>query len=307
MKINFSSLFVTPLDKYRFFFIFGNDSSIFSRATLYIEQKLSASITTKSEGHILETTQTPPSLFSDHASSKKIILVPNVTDKIIKKIESMNDGIYIFSSDKARAKSKLVTYFSQNPHSLAISFYDSPISTSEFEFLVHGRNIPDEMKGLLLKAYQNDYMGLCSALNKIQLFGEISEDQYEQFLSPSDTNIDNTSIIHGFLLKDIKMVSSNLFLYNPANIILLLRSMSRSFQSLYALLPYKNQPSMISWNRISPAVFFKEQNMYVEALKRWNAKEIQNILNELLTLEYQFKFSTVPLSKVYQSLSRFCS
>ncbi len=307
MKINFPSLFLTPLDKYRFFFIFGNDSSIFDRAISYIEKRLSASLTTQSERQFLESTHASPSLFSDHSPSKKIFLVSNVTEKVIKKTENVDDGIFIFTSDKARSKSKLVTFFSQASNSLAISFYDSPISTSEFEFLVGEKNIPNGMKGPLLKAYQNDHMGLSSALDKIHLFGEVTEGQYEHFLTPSGVSDDNASVIHGFLLKDLQKVTSYLYSYNSTNIVLLLRSMGRVFQSLYALLPYQNQPQAVTWNSVYPAIFFKDQQVYLGALNKWKAKEIQSFLDTLLDLERQYKFSTASLSKIHQSLLRFCS
>lgn len=306
MKINFSALFTTPLDRFDTFFIFGNDSSIFHRAISYIQKKRDGSLSLKSEVDILGSVQEPPSLFASQVPTQRITLVTNVSDKVINNLPSQEGLTYIFTSDKARAKSKLVTHFSQCPRSLAISFYDSPISTSEFAFLVGERSVPEGLQRLLHKAYQNDYIGLCSALDKIELFGEVSENQYSFFLTPSEADDESSQLVRGLLMKNPKLILPQLSVLNSSNVVLFLRSVNRTFQSLYALLPFQRKIASIPWNRISPPIFFKEQSVFEQALHKWQPKEIKQLLQLLLKMESQHKYSMISLSELQQNLLRFC-
>ena len=300
MKINFPSLFQTPVHKYNFFFIFGNDTIVFERVISYLQKKFSSPIDIKTEEDLLKAGASQPSLFETSAPSSLTLISP-VTDKILKHADQLKEGLFIFTSEKARAQSKLVTYFTQSSRALAIAAYSSPLVTSEFAFLVEEMNLPVAFKGLLLKAYQNDYMGLLTALEKIKLYGDVPESHYASFLgsSPSD---EMTPLIHALLLKDLKKTTDTFSLIAFPDLIPFLRSLTRSFQSLFELMPFQKSPNTISWQKLSPPVFFKEQPLYEAALSKWRPYDVQAFLETLLSLERQIKFSETGLSQVRHAL-----
>lgn len=301
MKINFPALFKTPLQKYTFFFIFGNDGAVFERTISFIQKQLSSHYQLKTEEDLSTNTPSSPSLFDDQ-SSLSLTLVPHVTDKLLKIVDQLKKGYFIFTSEKARSQSKLVTYFSQSSTSLAIAAYASPLTTSEFEFLVREMTLPVSFKGLLFKAYENDYMGLITTLEKIKLYGDVPVDQFDCFLEASLPSDELTPLIHAFLLRNVENATRAFSSINPSDLIPFLRTLSRSFQILFELIPFMKSPKSIPWQGLSSPVFFKDQPLYEIALSKWYSKEVQLFLETLLTLERQVKFSGFGLSQVQAGL-----
>jgi DNA polymerase III delta subunit len=303
MKTNFSSLFKTPINKYKYFFIYGNDLVVFDRIILYITRSTSSSLDIKSEKELLAHSFQQPSLFEE-PQNKSLHLVSNVTDKIISHLDQLGEGTFIFTSEKARAQSKLVTHFSASPLSLAIAAYASPLTTSEFEFLAGDLDLPASFRGLLFKAYQNDYMGLLAAFEKIKLYGDVPESAYPSFLESSSPSDDLQSLIHPLLLKNLKMASEILSTVNSADLILALRSLLRAFQTLYELMPYKDRPDSIIWQKLTPPIFFKDQPIYQAALSKWSVEQVKGLLETLLELEYKVKYEKLSLSQLIQELMK---
>lgn len=302
MKINFSSLFQVPLQKYKFFFIFGNDDGVFERALFFLQKKLGSPFQIKREEELLTSTGSRISLFANLEEAPSLFLILAVTDKLLKHVDQLQAGIFIFTSEKARAQSKLVTYFTQSSNSLAIAAYASPLLMTEFNFLVSEMVLPPPFKDLLFKTYQNDYRGLVSTLEKIKLFGEFSEEHYDFFLKDFSISEELTPLLHGFLLKNLKKITEAFSLVNHADVIPFLRLLNRSFQTLCELMPFTKSPQTISWQTLTPPVFFKEQPLYEAALSHWNSTDVHHFLEGLLTLEWKVKYSALTLSQVRQSL-----
>jgi len=301
MKVNFSSLFKTPVQKYKFFFIYGNDLGVFDRIILFLKRKIPSSIEIKSEKDLLIGPQSSFSLFEE-THHKPLTLVLNVSDKILGHIDQLGDGLFIFTSEKARAQSKLVTYFSKSPLSLAIGAYASPITSAEFDFLIGDIKLSPPFKSLLFKTYQNDYRGLLAALEKIKLYGDIPESAYPLFLESFSSSDDLQPLIHSFLLRNLKTASEALLNLNSADSIPLLRSLLRTFQNLHELMPYKKAPHAISWQSLKSQVFFKDQPVFQGALSRWNNEEVRHFLESLLTLECKVKFEKITTFQINQEL-----
>ena len=134
-----------------------------------MQKTFSCPLEVKTETDLLRSSASQASLFNEGPGAS-LTLVSQVTDKVI---NHLSEGIFIFTSTKARATSKLVTHFTSAPRSLAIAAYASPLTTPEFESMIGGMILDDTFKGELLKAYQNDYIGLLGELQKIKLFGEV--------------------------------------------------------------------------------------------------------------------------------------
>lgn len=304
MKINFPSLFQTSLSKYRFFFIFGNEEEMFERISIFLQKKLSFPLHMITEKELLTSSSSQISLFDD-PSTPSLTFVSSVTDKLLTHLDYLKEGTFIFTSEKARAQSKLVTYFTQSPCSLAIAAYSSPIVMSEFDFLTSEMDLPMSFKDLLFKAYQNDYRGLLGALEKIKLFGKISEDHYYSFLTPAFSTTELTPLLHAFLLKDSKKVVETFSLLNSADLILFLRTIGRAFQALFELMPFRRSPASISWQKLALPIFFKDQPIYQAALSKWQKEEILSFLESLLSLEEKIKYRSFTPSQTSHDLLRF--
>jgi len=301
MKINFPALFQTPLHTYKFFFIFGNDPLVFERAISFIQKKFISSLEVKTETDFLRGSISQPSLFND-SSRASLIFVPHVTDKVISQVNSLHDGIFIFTSEKARSTSKLVTYFKESRQGLAIAAYASPLISLEFEMMVEELNLPESFKNQLFTTYQNDYRGLLSTLQKIKLFGSLSEEYWEAFLTPQLFSEDFSSLSAPFLLRDLSRATETLSFLSSSDLISFLRTLIRSFLTLLDLLPYQNNPSSLPWQKITPPVFFKDQPLFQSALLQWKVGEVPSFLETLLYLEHRIKIGGFSLPQVTQAL-----
>lgn len=297
MKIDFSSLFNIHVKKYKFFFIFGNDITVFERALFFLQKKLSLIPQELSEAELITSDFSQPSLFDDH-SKESLYLVPNVSEKILTKLGDLKKGIYICTSLKARAQSKLVTHFSQSTNALTIAAYASPITTSEFEFLVEEMMLPVSFKANLFKCYQNDYMGLLSTLDKIRLYGDITEAQKDFFLQPHTSSDELSPLIQAILLRDLKKATESSSLLLSTDLIPFFRTLMRSFLVLLDLMPFKEAPKNIPWYSLKSSVFFKDQPVYETALSRWKPHEIHYFLEKLLNLELNVKYRFFSYSSV---------
>ena len=301
MKINFPTLFQTPLETYRFFFIFGNDLEIFERSISFLTKTLKKKLKEGDEKNIDSLSLAQPSLF-EATNESPLFYIPNVSDKILKSIDSLKEGHFIFTSQKARAKSKLVTHFTNSRESLAIAAYAAPISTSEFAFLAQGMDIPESFKPLLLKAYQNDYMGFLSVLEKICLYGDVSEDKYESFLTASSNGDDMKPLLEGLLLRNKEKTVSVLSLLTPTEMISFLRTLSRSFQILLELKEQIKTNHTPNWFKLTTPVFFKDQSTYESALKLWTPQALLSGLKTLLNLENKIKYEGISAAIVKETL-----
>lgn len=300
MKINFPALFQTPLQKYNLFLIYGNDEEVFERTLLFLQKKFAATFESKTEEELRNTPQPKLSLFENSLPS--LTLVSNVTDKVIPLLEHLKEGTYIFTSQKARAQSKLVTFFSGSTTSLAIAAYTAPLLSSEFEFLTQELNLPVSFQTNLFKAYQNDWKGLLSTLDKVRLFGDFREEEYSLFFQSSSVQDESGLLTRAFLSKNVKEALVGFSTVNKTELIPLLRSLSRSFQILLNLLFIKATGKAIPWTTLSPPIFFKEQPLYERALSQWQEKEVLHFLETLLTAEQDIKFSTLGFTALQRRL-----
>jgi len=300
-KINFPSLFQTPLNKFNHFFIFGNDAAVFERAISFLQKQFSLPLHIKGETELLNSSSSQLSLFKEDPALS-LTLVPHITDKIIHHLDQFREGVFIFTSEKARATSKLVTHFTSASQSLAIAAYASPLTTSEFEFMVGEINLPESFKRFLLKTYQDDYMGLLSSLQKIKLFGEVPEAHYGSFLEDQSSLEGFTPLREAIFLREPKKITEFFSLLTSADLIIFLRGLSRSFLTLFELIPYKNAQQKIPWQQVTPPVFFKDYPLFESALLRWKGEEIQSFLETLLVLEHKIKYASLTLPQVSQSL-----
>lgn len=303
MKINFPALFQTSFNKYKVFFIFGNDPVVRDRAILFIQKQISLPLKIQTEADISKTLPDQRSLFEDQALPF-LTLVSNVTDKILAFLPQLREGFFIFTSDKARAGSKLVNHFSADANALAIAAYEAPLIQREFNALVEGMNLTPSFQESLFKTYQNNFHGLLAVLQKIKIFGDVTPEKQELFLETPSFSADLAPLLEAFLLKDLKKVAAVLNVLASDEIIAALRALSRSFMTLFDLTRLRESKMAINWQKLSPPIFFKEQPLFEAALLKWRPNEIQDFFKILLSLEEKVKYSSYGASQIGQVLLR---
>lgn len=296
-KINFPSLFQSPLGKSNFFFVFGNDSFLIERAVSFLHKKLGGNLETKTEADVLNGLASQPSLFQA-PGSRSLTFIPHVTEKILSQLPTLPEGIFIFTSEKTRAHSKLVTYFTGNPHSLCIAAYSCPVTTFELDFMTEDLSLPLTFKNQLLKTYQHHRGGLLNALEKIKLAKDISEDHYTFFLENDLPEGDLATLRNAFLLKDKAQLIPSLALLGQGDSVPLLRLLMRSFLTLLEL----SSARSIAWNSLTFPVFFKDQPIFDQARSRWHQHDIIVFLQDLLAIENKAKTAAFSSSLVQQTL-----
>lgn len=302
MKINFPALFQTPLHKYKIFLIFGNDPTVFERAQFFLQKKLSLSPKTLAENELGSAISFQPSLF-ESPEERSLYLIFNASDKILSHLDHLKGGVYIFTSEKARAQSKLVLHFTKALDALAIGAYASPLTVQEFEFLTEEMSLSPTVKGQLFKAYQNDYRGLLNTLAQLRLYGnDVPDSSHAFFLNPSSSE-EFMFPIHGFLGRDLKKATETTSHLISTDLIPFLRALTRSFLTLLELMPFKGSSTPIGWHSLRVPVFFKDQPLFETALKKWNKEDVSIFLKNLLELEYKIKYSGYTASHVISSLS----
>jgi DNA polymerase III delta subunit len=301
MKINFPTLFQTSLNKYKVFFIFGNDPIVRERAILFIQKQFALPLKIQADTDISKAFPDQISLFEDQALPF-LTLVHNVTDKILGCLPQLREGVFIFTSEKARAGSKLVNHFTADANSLAIAAYEAPLIQREFHALIQGMDLAPPFQESLFKSYLNNFHGFLATLEKIKLFGDISPEQQELFLESPTSSADLAPLLEAFLVKDSKRAAQAINALASDETIAVLRALSRSFMTLFDLTRFREAKMAINWQKLSPPVFFKEQPLFEAALLKWKPKEIQDFLKTLLFLEEKVKYSSYGSSQVGQAL-----
>lgn len=296
-KINFSSLFQTSLRSYKQFLIFGNDTFVFERAFSFLRHRLNCPVVHKTEGDFIKGIPPQLSLF-DSSPSSSLIFIPHVSDKIIPHLSSESQDILILTSEKARAQSKLVTWFAETPFALAIAAYASPLTSRELDFLTEDMALSPSFKSRLLKNYEQDIQGLLSTLKKIHLFGEIPEDYEESFLHDHTSRHDFSFLREAVFLRDKEKIVHHFSLLSESDLIPFLRLLARGFLSLFEISSYRTVP----WNTLIIPIFFKEKPLFERALSLWTKEESTRMLRDLLTLENKIKNTSSSLSLIGQFL-----
>ena len=236
-------------------------------------------------------------------NSKKIFLIHEATDKIyddvIKCIEKNKDNnkIYIFSNllDK---KSKLRNFFEKDKKVGVIACYEDNERTL-FNF------VNNKLKGftgttpdiinLIIKNSNNNRSIIISELLKIKQFFEnkkINKLELEQLLNIKSDK-DFSKIRDACLIGDKqnvnKLISELEFL--PEDIFYYINLMNIRLSKLLEIIVINNTLNNHSEaiDSAKPKVFWKDKPIYLQQLKKWNQKNIQNILNKMNEIETLMK------------------
>ena len=238
-------------------------------------------------------------------SNKKIIIISEATDKIIKKInniyESNAENVFlIIISGILERKSKLRNFFETNKKTICIPCYlDSPKDLeiiAKSEFRKNDISLSSEVINLLIEKSNCDRGNLKNEIEKIKayLLNKKSIELREiksliNFSGDYKSDILVNECLCGNILQ-YKKIISELYI-NTVNQILLLRILSNKVQRLLNIKKQEEKSNNIEdiINTSKPPIFWKEKSIVKKQLSIWNLDDLKKIISEINNTEYLCK------------------
>ena len=234
-------------------------------------------------------------------SKKKIIIIHECTDKIIKKIitayERYPDDVFlIFLSDILEKKSKLRDFFEKNKKTVCIPCYldnEKDLATiAQLELKKNNIKLSTESINLLIEKSNSDRNNLRSEIEKLIAYGlNKKEIEFDEIISLINFSGEYKSdiLINECLCGNIsqyKKIVSELY-SSTINQILLLRVLSNK---IHRLLKIKEQDNKLNnldnlINSCKPPIFWKEKSIVKKQLSIWNSNDLKKIINEINNTE----------------------
>ena len=288
MKINFDKLFSTNLESARVFLVFGNDASVIQRALLYLKEiKISVLEITEKDFIDLPALGTP-SLFEDF--NKDIKLITGTTEKSMKKLKTLSDTeTYIFTSQTLRTTSSFVKFVQSLPEGLAIGCYEAPLLRTEFNYYLKGLNLPQDQLNLIFQAFSNQPDEFYNFTKLLALSYDSScPDLINQLIKAKVVpHSDNQTLL---FINNLTKSIAHEFPLPTEHYIPTLRSIVRGLLTLYELKAINYQK-----DRLSKALFFKDQPHYLTAARKSTSAVIKAKYEKLLQTEKAIKSSNSQL------------
>jgi len=238
-------------------------------------------------------------------SNKKIIMISEATDKIIKKINNIYDSnaenvFLVIISGILEKKSKLRNFFETNKKTICIPCYlDSPKDLeiiAKSEFRKNNISLSNEVINLLIEKSNCDRGNLRNEIEKIKAYLlnkkniELSEiKSLINFSGDYKSDILVNECLCGNILQ-YKKIISELYI-NTVNQILLLRILSNKVQRLLHIKKQEETSNNIEniINTSKPPIFWKEKSIVKKQLSIWNLNDLKKIINEINSTEYLCK------------------
>jgi len=234
-------------------------------------------------------------------SNKKILIILEATDKIIKKISNVYDKystqiFLIIFSEILEKKSKLRIFFEKSKKTICIPCYlDSEKDLeiiAQSEFRKNNILLSREAINLLIEKSNSDRNNLINEIEKIKSYSLNKKNlQLNEIKSLINFSGDYKSeiLINECLCGNIlqyKKIISELYI-NTFNQILLLRILSNKAQRLFKIKEQENKSNNLDSliNIYKPAVFWKEKPLIKKQLSIWNIDELKKLINRINNTE----------------------
>jgi len=302
----------TNLSKYNFFLLYGENFGLKKD----LKDIIKLAIGQKNEGlEILSIYESEiinneenfyNSIYSGSLfSNKKIIIISEATDKIIKKINNINDSnaenvFLIFISGILEKKSKLRNFFETNKKTICIPCYlDSPKDLeiiAKSELRKNNISLSNEVINLLIEKSNCDRGNLKNEIEKIKAYllnkKNIKLSEIKSLINFSGdykSDILVNECLCGNILQ-YKKIISELYI-NTVNQILLFRILSNKVQRLLHIKKQEEKSNNIEdiINTSKPPIFWKEKSIVKKQLSIWNLSDLKKIISEINNTEYLCK------------------
>jgi DNA polymerase III subunit delta len=238
-------------------------------------------------------------------SNKKIVIIFDATDKIVKKINNIYDSCVenvtlIIISGILEKKSKLRSFFESNKEIICIPCYLDSQKDLEIiaktELRKNNISLSSEAINTLIEKSNSDRGNLKNEIEKIKAYLlnkkniELSEiKSLINFSGDYKSDILVNECLCGNILQ-YKKIISELYI-NTVNQILLLRILSNKVQRLLNIKKQEEKSNSIEdiINTSKPAIFWKDKPIVKKQLSIWNLNDLKKIIIEINNTEYLCK------------------
>ena len=241
------------------------------------------------------------SLFSD----KKIIIINQATDKILKNIENIYDKkidglVVIINSETLEKKSKLRNFFEKQKEFICIPFY--PDTTQSLLLLTN--NFFKEKKismsqsniNLIINKCNGDREFLENELKKIELFLYQKKNIETYQLSKLINLIENYSIselVDNCMIKNSQKVSQilNDNNYNNEDCVVIIRTFLAKTKKILKLVDNyeKNNNLEKTILEAKPPIFWKDVDTVKTQIKKWKPQMLKKLILNIYNIELMLK------------------
>ena len=234
-------------------------------------------------------------------SNKKIIIIHEATDKIIKKISDVydkypNNIFFIIFSEILEKKSKLRDFFEKNKKTICIPCYlDSEKNLriiAELELKKNNITLSREIINLLIEKSNSDRNNLRNEIEKIKSYSlnkkklELNEIKtLINFSGDYKSDILINECLCGNIYQYKKIMSE--FYVSVINHILLLRILGNKIQRLLKIKEQENKLNHLDdlINNSKPQIFWQEKPLVKKQLAIWSLDDLKKIIEEINNTE----------------------
>tara|TARA_Y100000590_G_scaffold464238_1_gene633199 strand:+ start:1664 stop:2692 length:1029 start_codon:yes stop_codon:yes gene_type:complete len=234
-------------------------------------------------------------------SNEKIVIINNSTDKILEKIENIEEKkpknlFIILLADILDKKSKLRNFFEKNDNNICMACYldnDRDLENIIIKnFRKQNISISKEAINLLIERSNSDRGNLVNEIEKIKNYSinkkQLSTEEIKLLINFSG-EYKSDALINECLcgnIREYKKILEELYT-NTINQIFFLRILSNKIEKLLNMKEneekYKNIDSLIS--SIKPTIFWKDKPIIKKQLSIWKLKDLKIIFNEINNIE----------------------
>ena len=234
-------------------------------------------------------------------SQKKMIIIHETTDKIVKKINNAydkypQDVFLIFFSNILEKKSKLRNFFEKSEKSICVPCYldnEKDLETiTRLELKKNNILLSTEAINLLIEKSNSDRNNLRNEIEKIISYSlnkkKIELDEIKSLINFSGeykSDIFVNECLSGNIFQ-YKKIMSELYV-NTVNQILLLRILSNKIHRLLKIKEQKNNSNNLDQliNESKPPIFWKEKPLVKKQLSIWNLNDLRKIITAINNTE----------------------
>ena len=254
----------------------------------------------ENQNNFLETVTTK-SLFEE----EKTILIKRASDKILKIIEyiyskNLKDINIIVNSDELEKKSKLRSFFEKEKECICIPFYpdnEQTLTKLAYNFFKDKKILVSQYSiNQIVNRSLGDRKGLINELEKISQFSKDKKNIKDEDISKIINLNENYSIselVNNFLAKNKKKIVYILNENNYSNddCVLIIRSfLNKSKKILKLSEEYeKNNNIDVTISNARPPIFWKEKEITIQQIQKWEPKKIKQLIYKLNELELNIK------------------
>lgn len=235
---------------------------------------------------------------------KKIIIINNTTDKLIKILleisnYSLENTILILMSDILDKKSKLRDFFEKEKNLICIAFYpDNNLSLVQFaqSFLKEKKiSLSQYDLNLIVNRCKNDRINLANELEKISLLNLNKKITTEDILKLTNLaeNYDYFELIEACVNSNAKKIVTiiNENNFSADDVLPIVRIFLNKMKRLLKLRQNfeKIKDIDLTVNQSHPPIFWKDKDVVKKQIIKWDIKKIMETIFDISNLEIQIK------------------